>query len=541
MALSNKVQINSDQLQFESITKLSNLPIVESSIHIAGHVYKRIKSVNVLMNWSLDAAETSLALAAASAKPAIFTFNGPITTIDQLLCKGIDIVEQRVPAVHIPPQHMYWYTREYVANKIWKPVLLGAGSVKQIGSHAASVAVDTLDSALTMADHYVDHYLPGDPADKTFDEVDSKQAVSKTTRTIQHGTRFSRKLQTRLTRRTLAEARALKEQGTECIHVFLYIIELIATDPKLAFHKAKELWATLSLPEPENQARPTTLEQLFVLLTRESARRIVHLVNGATSLAARTPRRLGKLLIRISRRLLALTDATLKAASIIGTEETTQSQQQMSMSLRSVVRKLGTNTNRLLVRTASGATCLSSEHEGCNDYNNDGVKKVDRNRNKDKNRKSNNYNCHGNDNDEYDDVKNVEPCSTRYSTEPHQPQVDDFRYAGKRYRVTKQNLEPIDRGFISPSGNEKLLDYAPRSTAHRNPTTMTTTTITTTATTITTTSTNTNTNTNTNTTTTTTTTATTSLSSSSSSFSSSSSSLSCSSTSSRKRVTNKRS
>lgn len=56
------------------------------------------------MSWSLDTAEQSLALATAPAKSAIFALNGPITTIDQLLCKGIDIVEQRVPAVHLPPQ-----------------------------------------------------------------------------------------------------------------------------------------------------------------------------------------------------------------------------------------------------------------------------------------------------------------------------------------------------------------------------------------------------------------------------------------------------
>lgn len=55
------------------------------------------------MNWSLDTAEQSLAIATTTARPAIFAFNGPITTIDQLLCKGIDIVEQRVPAVHLPP------------------------------------------------------------------------------------------------------------------------------------------------------------------------------------------------------------------------------------------------------------------------------------------------------------------------------------------------------------------------------------------------------------------------------------------------------
>lgn len=51
---------------------------------------------------------------------------------------------------------------------------------------------------------------------------------SKAVRTIEHGARFSRKLQRRLTRRTFAEARALKEQGTECIHVLLYVVELVS-------------------------------------------------------------------------------------------------------------------------------------------------------------------------------------------------------------------------------------------------------------------------------------------------------------------------
>lgn len=90
----------------------------------------------------------------------------------------------------------------------------------------------------------------------------------------------------------------------------------IATDPKLALEKAKALWATLSLPEPENQARPTTLEQLLVLLTRESARRIVHLINGTAALAAKTPRRLGDLLARLSHQLLAIADASLKVKSV---------------------------------------------------------------------------------------------------------------------------------------------------------------------------------------------------------------------------------
>jgi len=101
-----------------------------------------------------------------------------------------------------------------------------------------------------------------------------------------------------------------------CNEHFLFLIYTqIATDPKLAMQKAKELWATLSLPEPENQARPDTLEQLLVLLTRESARRIVHLVNGTVALAARTPRRLGHLLVQLSHQLIAIANASLQVTT----------------------------------------------------------------------------------------------------------------------------------------------------------------------------------------------------------------------------------
>lgn len=45
---------------------------------------------------------------------------------------------------------------------------------------------------------------------------------------IHHGQRFSRKLKRRLTQRTIAEARALKKQSKEAIHVLIYAAELVS-------------------------------------------------------------------------------------------------------------------------------------------------------------------------------------------------------------------------------------------------------------------------------------------------------------------------
>lgn len=50
---------------------------------------------------------------------------------------------------------------------------------------------------------------------------------SKAIHTFHKGQRFSRKLKRRLTLRTLAEARALKKQSKEAIHVLIYAAELV--------------------------------------------------------------------------------------------------------------------------------------------------------------------------------------------------------------------------------------------------------------------------------------------------------------------------
>lgn len=54
--------------------------------------------------------------------------------------------------------------------------------------------------------------------------------------------------------------------------------------------KARELWMYLSKDEPENQARPQNIEELIVLVTRESARRLVHLVNYTGITATKLPK-----------------------------------------------------------------------------------------------------------------------------------------------------------------------------------------------------------------------------------------------------------
>ncbi|TDG47546.1 hypothetical protein AWZ03_005985 [Drosophila navojoa] len=293
-------------LHMEAIDRITSIPLVESSVKRVEHIYDKVKNNNRLFSWYFETAEATISAAYETVQPAVKLFEMPIKRLDNVMCKSLDILEQRIPLVYLPPEMMYWNTKEYMSDHLVRPVLKRADSVKQIGnavleSPLTTYAADRIDGAFTAGDKFVDKYLV--PIHTDQDQTDAPQdddneptgAVANergAIKAIHHGQRFSRKLTRRLTQRTFAEARALKKQSKEAIHVLIYAAELIATDPKLAMQKAKELWGYLSADEPENQARPVTLEQLIVLLTRESARRVVHFVNYTANVANNLPKHL---------------------------------------------------------------------------------------------------------------------------------------------------------------------------------------------------------------------------------------------------------
>ncbi|XP_017873874.1 PREDICTED: lipid storage droplets surface-binding protein 1, partial [Drosophila arizonae] len=293
-------------LHMEAIDRITSIPLVETSVKRVEHIYDKVKNNNRLFSWYFETAEATISAAYETVQPAVKLFEMPIKRLDNVMCKSLDILEQRIPLVYLPPEMMYWNTKEYMSDHLVRPVLKRADSVKQIGnavleSPLTTYAADRIDGAFTAGDKFVDKYLV--PISTDQDQTDAPQdddneptgAVSNergAIKAIHHGQRFSRKLTRRLTQRTFAEARALKKQSKEAIHVLIYAAELIATDPKLAMQKAKELWGYLSADEPENQARPVTLEQLIVLLTRESARRVVHFVNYTANVANNLPKHL---------------------------------------------------------------------------------------------------------------------------------------------------------------------------------------------------------------------------------------------------------
>ncbi|XP_018572934.1 lipid storage droplets surface-binding protein 2 isoform X2 [Anoplophora glabripennis] len=140
----------------ESVNRISKLPVVESTIQTATNIYEKVKDYNSVTNWTLSTAESTVNKAVEVGKPiatpVIRNLEGPIKKVDGVLCSGLDYVENKVPAVKLPPGEIYTSTKEYIHNTI-TPALEQAYSYAE---PAVKTAKDIMEPAVQSAKNIVE-------------------------------------------------------------------------------------------------------------------------------------------------------------------------------------------------------------------------------------------------------------------------------------------------------------------------------------------------------------------------------------------------
>jgi len=338
-------------LHLVSVDRIVRLPIVESSWNIAADLYTRIKKSNSLVGWGLNTAESTVQAAFETTLPAVIVLERPIAMVDSLLCRSLDIVEERIPVVTLPPALIYENTKEYVSNIIMLPVLRRADNVKRYGLKKANSAVLRLDSVIDEADKYVDQYLPGTVQEENHEtnNVAGSSKNSKALQTFHRVDRLSRKLQRRLTQHTMAEVKAMRQYSKDALHFVLLTLELLVKDPKALKEKIVALWLELSQDEPENQKRPANLEELTVMVTRELARRVVHLANYLRAGVAALPQNVAHSLHVAADYCVHLADVMVKTAHLDGPKNAAIARARIELQkIQAILDDINTFTSQLL-------------------------------------------------------------------------------------------------------------------------------------------------------------------------------------------------
>jgi len=345
---------NQQILHLVSVDRIVRLPIVETSWNIAADIYTKIKKSNALVSWGLNTAEFTVNAAFQTTLPAVIVLEKPIAIVDTLLCKSLDIVEERIPVVTLPPAMIYENTKEYVSNIIMLPVLRRADSVRRFGLNKASSAVLKLDIVIDEADKYVDQYLPGTVPEENHEmnnvvDGSSSSNNSKAMQTLHRVDRLSRKLQRRLTQHTIAEVKAMGQYSKDALQFVLLTLELLVKDPKTLKENILALYAELSKDEPENQKRPANLEELTVMVTRELARRVVHLANYLGAGVSALPQNVSHSLHVAADYCIHLADVMVKTAHLDGPKNAAVARARVELQkIQAILSDINTFTSQVL-------------------------------------------------------------------------------------------------------------------------------------------------------------------------------------------------
>ncbi|KAL6422476.1 hypothetical protein ACFW04_010642 [Cataglyphis niger] len=184
MADSNKSTPNSASTpRLEVIDRVKSIPVVHSAIEKTGSTYAYVKDSHHLVNWALSFAEAGLHYATATAVPLTAPlakkFEGQISAVDQKLCQGLDIVEEKVPIVKKPPQQIYDAAKAVMSSSL-QPTIEKLNAAKESATQQAStlkeisiakanellntqcgtIALQGIDNTSCLVNRLLDYYFP---------------------------------------------------------------------------------------------------------------------------------------------------------------------------------------------------------------------------------------------------------------------------------------------------------------------------------------------------------------------------------------------
>lgn len=157
---SNQNHVEESCINLEAMNRISKLPIVESTIETATNVYTKVKDYNTVTNWTLSTTENAVHKAVEIGKPyvapVVSHLKEPIQKADGLLCTGLDYIEEKLPAVKLPPGEMFLQMYNGAKDYVTNTVGTGVETAKHIVEPAVETAKHYVEPAVETAKHYVE-------------------------------------------------------------------------------------------------------------------------------------------------------------------------------------------------------------------------------------------------------------------------------------------------------------------------------------------------------------------------------------------------
>jgi len=282
----------------EFLERVSEIPVVNAAKEYSTAAYNQVKQLNRFTAAALSAAEVTALYFAVNAKPFLERVQPQAQAIDQLACRGLDTVEEKVPFLMKPPEQLVEDARRLCASTVEMGYQTVEG-IKSMGSETLSsvknYGVQKANDALDGTEELVDRYLP--PA---FGEG-SAEAQRESNSVPERASKLTSKIGLRVYGHGVKQLLSVHKIGQESVSKLVYTVELLqqlkenygnrsvqeyVDEAKV---KATWIWEELNKEPAEATEAEKSLEQRMLSLARRTTSVLVHTYNSRSESIAALP------------------------------------------------------------------------------------------------------------------------------------------------------------------------------------------------------------------------------------------------------------
>jgi len=208
----------------EFLEKVGEIPVISAAKEYGTAAYNQVKQMNRFTAAALSVAETTALYFAVTAKPFLEKVQPQAQIVDQIACRGLATVEEKVPFLMKPPEQLVEDARKLCAStvemgyqKVENIKNLGAETLSSVKNYGLQKAAEALEGTEGL----VDKYLP--PA---FGEG-SQEATAESESVPERATKLTSKIGLRVYGHGVKQLLTVHRLGQESVSKLVYTVELL--------------------------------------------------------------------------------------------------------------------------------------------------------------------------------------------------------------------------------------------------------------------------------------------------------------------------
>jgi hypothetical protein len=275
-------------LKSEFLDKVSEIPVVNAAKEYGTAAYNQVKQYNRFTAAALSVAETTALYFAVTAKPFLEKVQPHAQVVDQIACRSLAAVEEKVPFLMKPPEELVEDARKLCTSTL-EMGYQKVEDIKSMGNETLSsvknYGLQKASDALTGTEELVDKYIP-----PPFGEG-SPEAKRESKTVPERASQLTSKIGLRVYGHGVKQLLTVHKLGQESVAKLVYAVELLqhlkenygkrsvqeyVDEAKV---KATWIWEELNKEPAEATEAEKSLEQRILSLARRTTSVLVHAYN----------------------------------------------------------------------------------------------------------------------------------------------------------------------------------------------------------------------------------------------------------------------